>query len=75
VSNQIVLNDLQTSLLALATYASDPAEADCLRFLASPAGKVRVSGTRTNFLHCMESLRCEIYQPYSLCRTTMLSGL
>ncbi|GJN09686.1 hypothetical protein PR202_ga27714 [Eleusine coracana subsp. coracana] len=29
----------KSSLLALATYASDPAEADRLRFLASPSGK------------------------------------
>lgn len=33
-------SDLQTSLVALATYASDPAEAERLRFLASAAGKV-----------------------------------
>lgn len=31
---------LQSALVALATYASDFTEADRLRFLASPAGKV-----------------------------------
>jgi hypothetical protein len=30
----------QAALLALASHASDPAEAERLRFLASPAGKV-----------------------------------
>jgi NADPH-ferrihemoprotein reductase len=30
----------QSALVALATYASDPADADRLTYLASPAGKV-----------------------------------
>lgn len=32
--------DFQSALVALATYASDSADADRLKFLASPAGKV-----------------------------------
>lgn len=36
----MALSSLQSALLALAAHASDPADADRLRHLASPAGKV-----------------------------------
>lgn len=40
VINLVLLMLFQSALLALAAHASNPVEADRLRYLASPAGKV-----------------------------------
>lgn len=43
VINLVLLMHFQSALLALAAHASNPIEADRLRYLASPAGKVLIS--------------------------------
>lgn len=65
---------LQSALLALATYASDSNDADRLRHLASPAGKVCSQFFVAVFMiSCLINRFSEIFVLRS-CRTNMRSG-